>query len=75
MNSPLETQRRSRPNWKTFTNECWVQHIVNKKNWIRIFVIVHALNHSSPTQYSPFRIFVLLRPTCLCRIYYCQRLL
>jgi hypothetical protein len=21
MNSPLETQRRSRPNWKTFTNE------------------------------------------------------
>ena len=52
-----------------------VQHIVNKKNWIRIFVIVHALNHSSHTQYSPFRIFVLLIPTCLCRIEYCQRLL
>jgi hypothetical protein len=21
MNSPLKTQRRSKPNWKTFTNE------------------------------------------------------
>ena len=31
-------------------------YIVNKKNWIIIFVIVDALNHSSlsaPTQYSP----------------------
>jgi hypothetical protein len=31
-------------------------YIVNIKNWIRIFVIVDALNHSSlsaPTQYSP----------------------
>jgi hypothetical protein len=25
MNSPLETQRRSKPNWKTFTNEFCVQ--------------------------------------------------
>jgi hypothetical protein len=52
MNSPLETQRRSRPNWQSFTNEFCVQHIMNNKNWIRIFVIVDALNHSSPTQYS-----------------------
>jgi hypothetical protein len=68
MNSLLETQRRSRPNWKTFTNEFCVQHIMNKKNkenWIRIFVIFHALNLSSPTQYSPFPIFVLLIPTCV----------
>jgi hypothetical protein len=31
-------------------------YIVNKKNWIRISVIVDALNHSSlsvPTQHSP----------------------
>jgi hypothetical protein len=51
-----------------------VQHIVNKKNWIIIFVIVHALNHSSPTRYSPFRIFVLLIPTCLfvCLITICN---
>jgi hypothetical protein len=47
MNSPLETQRRSRPNWKTFTNEFCVQHIVNKKNWIIIFVIVHSIFHIS----------------------------
>jgi hypothetical protein len=47
-------------------------YIVNKKNWIRMFVIVDALNHSSlshPYSIFPnfsFRIFVLLIPTCLC---------
>jgi hypothetical protein len=37
-------------------------YIVNKKNWIRMFVIVDALNHSSlsaPTQYSPIFHFEL----------------
>jgi hypothetical protein len=59
MNSPLETQKTIEAELKDIYELilCTTTiYVVNKKNWIRIFVIVDALNHSSlsaPTHYSP----------------------